>query len=106
MPERLLPLLLLPLLLPSACASVPAAAPPGEVPIHGAVPGRICSGERLEGFTGQPASSEVGARILAASEAARLRWLAHGTITTMEYDESRVTVRLDPQNRIVTARCG
>lgn len=101
MPERLLPLLLL-----SACATVPAAAPPGEVPVHGAVPGRTCSGERLDGFTGQPASSEVGAQILAASGAARLRWVAHGMVTTMEYDESRVTVRLDPQNRIVTARCG
>lgn len=101
MPERLLPALLL-----SACSAVPAINPPVDVPVHGAVPGQTCGRERLDGFVGQPASSGIGARILAASGAARLRWLAHGTVTTMEYDESRVTVRLDPQNRIVSVACG
>lgn len=82
------------------------AAPPPEIPVQGSVPGRLCSGERLGAFAGRQATAELGSEILAASGAARLRWLPHGAIITMEYEESRVTVRLDPDNRVTSARCG
>ena len=86
-----------------ACAT--AAPPPEAIPVHGEVPGYACQ-DPGDGFVGQPATSELASRILATSGAARLRWVPHGAVITMEYDESRVTVRLDPQNRVVSARCG
>ena len=80
--------------------------PDAEVPVHGEVAGRVCSGSQLAAFQGRPATSEVGAEILAASGAANLRWVAQGSVITMEYSPSRVTVRLDAQNRVVSVTCG
>lgn len=82
------------------------AAPPPDLQVRGSVPGRLCSGERLGAFAGRGATPELGSEILAASGAARLRWVPHGAIITMQYQESRVTVRLDPDNRVASARCG
>ena len=80
--------------------------PDEGVPVHGEVAGRVCGATSLAAFQGRPGTSEVGAEILAASGAANLRWVPHGTIVTMEFSPSRVTVRLDPQNRVASATCG
>jgi hypothetical protein len=89
-----------------AAAGCVRVFPDEGVPVRGEVAGRVCSGTRLAAFQGRPATSEVGAEILAASGAANLRWLPEGTIVTMEFSPSRVTVRLDAQNRIASATCG
>jgi len=93
-------LCLAPLLL-SACA---ATQPP--VPIHGSIPGHKCDAEGGKSFLGQAVTSETGPAILRATNSAILRWAPPGTMLTMDYSESRVTVHLDAANRISDVRCG
>lgn len=95
---RLMPfMLLLPL---AACASV--VPPP---PVVGGPVG-ICRGDALPSFVGQAATSELGSRMLAATGARTLRWVARGMMVTMEYSEQRLTVYLDGTNRVERAGCG
>jgi hypothetical protein len=89
-----------------AAAGCVQVFPDEKVPVHGEVAGRVCSDTRLAAFKGRPATSELGAEILAASGAANLRWVPQGTIVTMEFNPSRVTVRLDSQGRVASATCG
>jgi len=69
-------------------------------------PAGTCRSERLSQFVGQPASQELGARMLAASKARVIRWVPKGGIVTMDYREDRLTVHLDGSNRVETANCG
>ena len=70
-------------------------------------PGSTCvQSGALDTFRGQVASTELGARIMGAARAPKLRWVAHGMMVTMEYDSRRVTVRLDEQSRVLSAACG
>ena len=71
----------------------------------GPAPG-TCNGAGLGQFTGQPASEELGARILKASGARTIRWVAKGSMVTMEYSAERVTVMLDGDNKVERASCG
>jgi len=71
----------------------------------GPMPG-TCRPAALDQFTGQPASQELGARILAASGARLIRWVPKGGVVTMEYSAERVTVLLDETNRVERASCG
>lgn len=73
------------------------AAPPGPA---------TCRNEALAQFVGQPASQELGARILAAAGARVIRWVPMGGVVTMDYREDRVTVQLDGSNRVERASCG
>jgi len=92
-------LLLAPVML-AACATAPAP------PVHGSEPGYICRHGGLDRFAGRPATSELGSEMLAASGAKRLRWVPFGAMITMDFSPSRLTVRLDQQNRVVSATCG
>ena len=70
-------------------------------------PGSVCTASgALNSFVGQPASAELGARMMAASRARTLRWVPYGGVVTMDYSPSRLTVRLDQQNRVESAACG
>ena len=80
-----------------ACATT-APAPPA--------PGGICRGENLGQFAGQPASEALGAEVLRVSGARVLRWVAHGSVVTMEYSDQRVTIWLTADNRVDRAVCG
>ena len=71
----------------------------------GPMPG-TCRPAALAQFVGQPASEELGARILAASGARAIRWVPKGGVVTMEYSAERVTVMLDGSNRVERASCG
>ena len=71
----------------------------------GPVPG-TCRPAALGQFTGQPASGELGARILAASGARTIRWVPKDSVITMEFSAERVTVLLDGSNRVERASCG
>jgi hypothetical protein len=81
----------------TACATS-AAAPPA--------PGGICSGAHLGQFAGRAATRELGAEVLRVSGARALRWVAHGSMVTMEFSEQRVTVWLTADNRVDRAVCG
>ena len=74
-------------------------------PVDG-MPVATCSDEKLGIFTGQSASQELGAQILAASGARTLRWVPKGGAVTMDYRPDRVTVSLDEANRVERLSCG
>jgi hypothetical protein len=65
-----------------------------------------CRSEVLAPFTGQPASQELGARMLAASGAKTIRWVPKGGAVTMDFNPYRLTVQLDDSNRVERASCG
>jgi hypothetical protein len=69
-------------------------------------PTGTCHREPLSQFVGQPASQELGARMLAASRARTIRWVPKGGVVTMDYREDRLTVHLDGANRVESANCG
>jgi len=92
----------------SSLASISLAActiATSEGTAPGPMPG-TCRPAALEQFTGQQASAELGARILAASGARTIRWVPKGGVVTMEYSDQRVTVLLDGANRVERASCG
>ena len=80
----------------AGCATVPA---PGATPA-------VCDAAGSEKFVGQPGTSESGAAILAATHASTLRWATPGMMMTMEFNASRVTVRLGPDGKILAVNCG
>ena len=87
-----------------ACA---AARESRVVGIDQVPPGSTCvQSGALDSFRGQVASAELGARIMGAARAPNLRWVPHGAMITMEFNPRRVTVQLDAQNRVVSAKCG
>ena len=65
-----------------------------------------CSNEALAQFVGQPASQELGARMLRASRARTIRWVPKGGVITMDFSPTRLTVQLDGSNRVESANCG
>lgn len=65
-----------------------------------------CRREPLAQFIGQPASQELGSRMLMASGAKIIRWVPQGGAVTMDFNPSRLTVQLDGTNRVETANCG
>ena len=89
------------LALPLAACTSAAAEPPvvGE-------PLATCRNDPLPSFVGQQATQELGARMLAASGARTLRWVAKGMMVTMDFRGDRLTVYLDGSNRVERASCG
>ena len=95
-------LLVTPLALAASCAAAGPRVGTFQVP-----PGSKCQQSgALDTFKGQPASTELAAQIMTAARAPKLRWVPFGALITMEHNESRVTVRLDQQNRVASANCG
>ena len=74
-------------------------------PVSG-MPGGNCRNEPLAQFIGQPASQDLGARMLSASGARIIRWVPKGGMVTMDFSPNRLTVQLDAANRVETASCG
>lgn len=64
-----------------------------------------CRTEALAQFVGQPASQELGDRMLRASGARTIRWVPKGGAVTMDFNPTRLTVQLDGSNRVETASC-
>ena len=84
----------------AACMVTPSGQPGTGEPVGS------CRNEGLGKFVGQPASQELGARMLRESGARTIRWVPKGGIITMEFSADRLTVQLDGSNRVETARCG
>ena len=74
-------------------------------PIAGG-PRGMCSDAALGQFIGQPATQELGTRMLAASGAHMLRWVTMGMMVTMEYRGDRLNVHLGPSHQVLAANCG
>jgi len=80
----------------AACATVQPATPAeGE-----------CRNDALQQFVGQPATAELGSRMLGASGAKTLQWVAAGMMVTMDFRPDRVRVYLDEQNKVQRVSCG
>ena len=69
-------------------------------------PAGTCRNDSLAQFIGQPASQDLGARMLAASGAKIIRWVPKGGAVTMDFNPSRLTVQLDGSTRGESANCG
>ena len=97
-------MLMIATLLP-ACAT---AAPPAEaeIPVRGSTSGYVCRSADQSRFAGREATSELAAEMLRATGARVIRWVQPGMMVTMDYSESRLTVRLDGRNRVISATCG
>ena len=85
----------------AACSTAPA-----QTPVHGETPGHTCKADGTDQFIGQTRSSEIEAAIKRVSNAAVLRWAPPGVMLTMDDRADRVTVWLDPANKITKLRCG
>ena len=92
-----LPLLILPLLGLSACATVtgPKVAGKGS-----------CSADELADYVGRSASARLGDELMGASGAKVLQWIQPGQMVTMDVRTDRLRVRLGPDNKVVSASCG
>lgn len=83
-------------LLASGCATAPAAEAGG---------GR-CDAAKAQQLIGRARSAGTGAEALRLSGAAVLRWIAPGTMVTMDYRENRLNLRVDPAGKVVKVDCG
>jgi hypothetical protein len=84
-----------------------AADRPTRVGLDQVPPGSTCTqSAALDGFVGQPASAALGARMMAAASAPKLRWVAASKPIDRKKDSRLLTVRLDAQNRVLSASCG
>ena len=83
----------------AACTSLQPAVPNGSAV-------EACLPAALSQFTGQTATSELGARMLRLTGKTALRWVQPGMMVTMDYREDRLTVYLDAANKVDRASCG
>ena len=89
------------------CALVAGCSTAPGVPIRGVTSSdHKCTIQASGDFVGQPATSETGAAILRATNAAMLRWAPPGAVLTMDYREDRVTVHLDADGKVTEINCG
>ena len=77
----------------------------GESPIRVAPPGE-CNLQAGQRFEGQKATAELGARLLDATGAQRLRWVPPRTAVTMDFQADRLTVSYDDDMVITKVSCG
>ena len=97
--RQLIALTLLPLAACTIATSDATADGPPRVPAS-------CSSSALSQFIGQPASQDLGQRMLRASGARIIRWVPKGGVITMDFSPERLTVQLDGSNRVESANCG
>lgn len=95
----------------AACTTNPPPAeagsfPPRAIPIHGVTPGHKCLMAGTDKFIGTAGTSQTGAAIKRATNAAVLRWAPPGYMLTMDYREDRVTVYLGRDGKVTKISCG
>ncbi len=77
-----------------------------NIPVRGETPGKTCTTERLSGYVGKLATSELGSAILRDANAASLRWIRPNDVVTMDYRSDRINVKLDNAIIITGFSCG
>ena len=68
--------------------------------------GAACDDRALGSFVGQAPTQETALKLMGFSRSRTLRWVPFGGAVTMDYNPQRLTVQLDRQNRIASAKCG
>ena len=86
--------LLLPLTLLTACETIPTTGK------------GTCDATRVQNFVGAIGTADLGTALLNRSRARTLRWLAPGTMATMDYRQDRLNVRVDGRNFVTGVDCG
>ncbi|HEX8380533.1 MAG TPA: I78 family peptidase inhibitor [Allosphingosinicella sp.] len=81
----------------AGCATVPPAEAGG---------GGGCDAAKAQKLIGREKTEKLGGEALRLSGAKTLRWIAPGTIVTMDYREDRLNLRVDPAGRVVKVDCG
>jgi hypothetical protein len=81
----------------AGCATVPPAEPESGVG---------CDAAAAQKLIGRERSAALGTEALRLSDARTLRWIAPGTMVTMDYREDRLNLRVDPAGKIVKVDCG
>lgn len=66
----------------------------------------VCDDRALGSFVGQQPTKENSLKLMGFARARTMRWVPHGGAVTMDYSPQRLTVQLDEQNRIASAKCG
>jgi len=85
------------LLLLGGCVTFAREAPLAE---------RSCgSGGELADYVGRTATARLGEELMEASGAKTLQWIGPDQVVTMDFRGDRLRVRLDAQNKVVSARC-
>jgi hypothetical protein len=92
------------LMMTSACTTPTDSKP--SPPEHGATPGQRCDDTKAQGLVGQAGTQDLGARALALTGAARLRWIRPGDAVTMDYRTDRLNIHLDARGRVERLSCG
>jgi hypothetical protein len=84
-------------LVAAGCAPVPPAE---------AGAGRNCDSAKAQKLIGRARSAKLGREALRLSGARNLRWIAPGTMVTMDYREDRLNLRLNPAGKVTVINCG
>jgi Peptidase inhibitor I78 family len=66
----------------------------------------MCDASKAQSVIGRSRSAETGAEALRLTGAKALRWIAPGTMVTMDYREDRLNLRVDPAGKVVKVDCG
>jgi hypothetical protein len=95
------------LLLLALCSTAALAGSKQPVSINSVWTGTKCQQTvALDSFKGQVASTDLAARIMMASRAHDVRWVAYGQMVKLKPGANRVTVQLDQENKVSSAVCG
>jgi hypothetical protein len=84
-------------LLTAGCATAPPAEAGG---------GARCDAAKAQKLIGRARSAKIGNEALRLSGATALRWIAPGTMVTMDYREDRLNLRVDLAGKVVKVDCG
>lgn len=68
--------------------------------------GGTCNDTGLSGYVGRPYSPALGSEMQRRSGSRILRVIRYNQVITMEFSAERLTVSLDQQEKIASARCG
>lgn len=68
--------------------------------------GAACDDRALGSFVGQAPTKETALKLMGFSRSRTLRWVPFGGAVTTDFSPQRLTVQLDRQNRIESAKCG
>ena len=95
------------LVLVALCSSAAVAGSKQPVSIDSVWTGTKCQQTvALDSFKGQVATTDLAARIMMASRAHDVRWVAFGQPVKIKPGANRVTVQLDQENKVSSAVCG
>lgn len=96
---------ILPAVLLAACTATGNSAQTSSTSSFSNASGGLCNADALNP-AGQTASQNQVERLVKQAGAAQARVLAPDRMYTTDYDPSRLSIRVDEQNQIISVYCG